>query len=90
MANHKSAIKAHRQNAERRSHNREMRTRMRSSLKLARSAVDSGDAVSTKKQLQQTTSLLDKLVSKGVLHTNTAARYKSRLIRRLAKNSAPA
>ena len=40
MANHKSAVKAHRQNVNVRGHNRELRTRLRHALKAARAAID--------------------------------------------------
>ena len=88
MANHKSTIKAHKQNVARRSHNRDLRTKARRALKAARAAIDSGDSSATLPTLKTTASLLDTLVSKGVLHANTAARYKSRLGRRLRKASA--
>lgn len=87
MANHKSAVKAHRHNVERRTHNRELRTRMRRALKSARSAIDSGDNGAAKDTLRSTVSLLDRLVSKGIIHANAAARYKSRLVHRLRKTT---
>lgn len=43
-----------------------------------------GDA--TRKALRDTVSLIDKLVSKGVIHANAAARHKSRLTQRLQKS----
>lgn len=90
MANHKSAVKAHKQNVTRRTHHREQRSRARRALRAVRSAIDSGDTSSAKDALRNTVPLLDKLVSKGIIHANTAARYKSRLTRRLQKVSASA
>jgi len=90
VANHKSALKAHKQNVNRRARNRELRTRARHALRLARTAIDSGDTSAAQDALRTTVPLLDKLVSKGVIHANAAARYKSRLVRRLQKASAPA
>ena len=90
MANHKSAVKAHKQDVTRKAHNRELRTRARHALKSVRAAIDSGDDSAAKDALRRTVSLLDKLVRKGVLHANAAARYKSRLTRRLRKASASA
>lgn len=90
MPNHKSAIKAHTQNVNRRAHNREQRTRVRHALRAVRTALDSGDSSAAKDALQSTVPLLDKLVSKGIIHANAAARYKSRLTRRLQKVSASA
>ena len=88
MANHKSALKAHRQNIKARAHNRQLRSRMRGALRSVRSAIDGGDAGQARKVLRTTVSLIDKLVGKGMIHANAAARHKSRLSRRLAKVSA--
>ena len=90
MANHKSAVKAHKQNVARRAHNRDQRSRARRALRAVRAAIDGGDSSAAKEALRTTVPLLDKLVSKGVIHANAAARYKSRLTRRLQKLSAAA
>lgn len=89
MANHKSALKAHRKNVRTRAHNREMRSRLRRALKAARAAIAGGDADKARAELRGTVSLIDKLAGKGVIHANAAARHKSRLSRRAA-NAAPA
>lgn len=89
MANHKSALKAHRRNVKTRAHNRELRRRLRRALKAVRVAVDGGDAAVAEK-LRGTVSLIDKLAGKGIIHGNAAARYKSRLSRRAASASAAA
>ena len=60
---------------------------MRRALKSARSAIDGGDNGAAKDTLRTTVSLLDRLVSKGIIHTNAAARYKSRLVHRLRKTT---
>ena len=83
MANHKSAVKALRQSAERRTRNRELRTRMRRALRSTRSAIDSGDRAAAGETLRSTVSLLDRLASKRIIHQNAAARHKSRLNHRL-------
>ncbi|MCE2543625.1 MAG: 30S ribosomal protein S20 [Acidobacteria bacterium] len=90
MANHKSALKAHRQNEKVRAHNRELRTRLRHALKAARAAIDGGDAAQAGTQLRSAVSLIDRLAGKKIIHANAAARYKSRLSRRLARTSAQA
>jgi small subunit ribosomal protein S20 len=90
VANHKSAVKAHKQNVTRRAHNRDQRSRARRALRAVRAAIDGGDSSAAKETLRTTVPLLDKLVSKGVIHANAAARYKSRLTRRLQKLSAAA
>ena len=90
MASHKSALKAHRQNVKRREHNRELRTRLRHALRDIRAAIDTNDPAQVQDVLRQTISLVDKLAGKGMIHRNTAARYKSRLAGRLARRSAAA
>ena len=79
MPNHKSAEKRMRQNEKRKQINRSNRTRVRGAIKKLRGALESGDAKELKTLLPATVSTIDKSVQKGVLHKNTAARYKSRL-----------
>ena len=83
----KSALKANRQNIKRREHNRQLRSRLRTSLKTLRSAVDTGDESSAKGVVGQTASLVDKMANKGIIHRNAAARYKSRLVKQLARKT---
>jgi small subunit ribosomal protein S20 len=90
VASHESALKAHRQNVKRREHNRALRTRLRSALRDIRAAIDSGDPAQVKDALRETISLVDKMAGKGLIHRNTAGRYKSRLSSRMAKRSAAA
>jgi small subunit ribosomal protein S20 len=90
VASHDSALKAHRQNIERRERNRQMRTRLRRALRDIRAAIDTGDAASVKDALRTTISLVDKMAGKGLIHRNTAGRYKSRLATRISKKSAAA
>ena len=90
MASHDSALKAHRQNVVRREHNRQLRTRLRRALRDIRAAIDEGDMTQVQDALRSTVSLVDKMAGKGLIHRNTAARYKSRLATRVAKKSAAA
>lgn len=90
MASHESALKAHRQNVKRREHNRQLRTRLRNALRDIRSAVDAGTPDQLKDAISQTVSLVDKMAGKGLIHRNTAGRYKSRLAARIAKKTAAA
>ena len=78
MPNHKSAEKRMRQNEKRKQINKGNRTRVRNSIKKLREAL-TGDAKALTALLPKTVSTIDKAVQKGVLHKNTAARYKSRL-----------
>jgi small subunit ribosomal protein S20 len=79
MANIKSAEKRHRQNLERRERNR-----ARTAVKKLRQAIDTGDAEQAQALLRPTLSEIDATAQKGVIHANTAARYKSRLSRAVA------
>jgi small subunit ribosomal protein S20 len=79
MANHKSAVKRVRQNARRNEINRSNRSQLRTSVKKLRSTVAAGDKNGSVELLNPTVSLIDKAVNKGIIHKNTAARYKSRL-----------
>jgi small subunit ribosomal protein S20 len=84
----KSALKANRQNIKRREHNRQLRSKLRTSLKAIRASLDEKDLDGAKAALSQTVSLVDKMATKGIIHRNTAGRYKSRLSARLTKATA--
>jgi small subunit ribosomal protein S20 len=90
VASHDSALKAHRQNVKRRERNRQLRTRLRGALRDIRAAIDSGTPDEVKDALRQTISLVDKMAGKGLIHRNTAGRYKSRLAARVSGKSAAA
>lgn len=79
----KSALKAHRQNVVRRERNRQMRSKLRTGLKAIRKALDDGDVEGAKAQLSAAQSLVDSMATKGIIHRNTASRYKSRLSARV-------
>lgn len=85
MANTKSAEKRNRQNVNQRERNRAHRSRLRTAIKRLRSAVSSGDASAAEAILPQTLSVIDKIAQKGVIHPNSASRYKSRLAKRVAE-----
>jgi small subunit ribosomal protein S20 len=84
LASHASALKAHRQSLKNRERNRQFRARLRNALRSVRIAVDGNDLAAAKAALKETISLIDKMVSKGIIHRNAAGRYKSRLTTRLA------
>ena len=90
MANHKSAIKAQRQNIKHRERNRQERTKLRTALKTIRVSINAGDSNSAQGVLRDTVSLIDKMASKKIIHNHTAGRYKSRLVKQIAKLSASA
>ncbi len=83
MANHVSSLKRARQTVTRTEVNRANRSRIRSALRLMREALVKGESATAQAQFRLTASALDKAVQKGVLHKNTASRYKSRLNARL-------
>lgn len=83
----KSALKANRQNITRREANRQLRSRLRTSLKAIRKSLDDNDVDAAKAALSQTVSIVDKMATKGIIHRNTAGRYKSRLTLRMSKTA---
>jgi small subunit ribosomal protein S20 len=83
MANHFSALKRARQTTKRTARNRANTSRLRTTLRDLRESLDKGDKSATEAVFRRTVSALDKAVQKGVLHNNTASRYKSRLSARL-------
>lgn len=80
----KSALKANRQNIERREANRQMRSKLRTGLKKLRAAAAGDNQDAAGAALRETQSLVDRMAGKGIIHRNTAARYKSRLAARVA------
>jgi small subunit ribosomal protein S20 len=81
----KSALKANRQNIKRREHNRALRAKLRTGLKSIRKSLDDKNVEGAKAALNNLQSLVDKMATKGIIHKNTASRYKSRLAARIAK-----
>lgn len=90
MASHASALKAHRQSLKHREQNRQFRSQLRSALKTIRGLIEEKDLDKAKGQLAETVSLIDKMATKGIIHDNAAARYKSRLQLSLNKTSTAA
>ena len=80
MANIKSQIKRNRQNEKRRLRNRAVRSELRTQQKAAETAAGTdGEAEALRGAIKS----IDKAAAKGVLHKNTAARRKSRLVARV-------
>ncbi len=82
MANIKSQIKRNRQNEKRRLRNKSVRAEMRTRTKNAIVAAESG-AENSVEQLRLAVKRFDKAAQRGVIHKNTAANHKSRLVRRI-------
>jgi small subunit ribosomal protein S20 len=84
MANHFSALKRVRQTERRTTRNRSNSSRLRTALREMRESLVKGDKQTAEQTFRTTVSALDKAIQKGVLHENTASRYKSRLSARLS------
>jgi small subunit ribosomal protein S20 len=83
MADHFSALKRARQTVKRTVRNRSNTSQLRTSLRDLRESLTKGDKKAAEETFRSTVSALDKAIQKGVLHENTASRYKSRLSARL-------
>jgi small subunit ribosomal protein S20 len=88
MANHASALKAHRQNIVHRERNRQYRSQLRTALKTMRAGIGGKDENKVKTAFAETVSLVDRMASKGIIHKNAAGRYKSRLVKQIAASQA--
>jgi small subunit ribosomal protein S20 len=84
VANHVSAIKRMRQNEKRRLRNKVAMSEMRTAIKKFRSLVAEKRREDALGSLPGVYALIDRTRKKGVIHANTAARYKSRLARVLS------
>ena len=83
MANHYSALKRARQTERKTTRNRANKSRLRGALRSLRTAIAKGDKEAAHAAYRATVSVVDKGVQKGVIHKNTASRYKARLNNRL-------
>jgi small subunit ribosomal protein S20 len=81
MANIKSQVKRNRQNVVRNDRNKAVRSEVKTRMKNALAAAESGDAAAAAEATQEAQKKIDMAVSKGVMKKNTAARRKSRLQR---------
>lgn len=87
MPNMKSAEKRMRQNEIRRSRNRQRRSEMRTEIKKFRQLLSEQKKDEARKLLQGVYAAIDRTAQKGVIHSKTAARYKSRLTKRLNESA---
>jgi len=79
MANTDSARKRSRQAEKQRRHNSGLRSTLRSALKDVNKAIVAGDKDVAKQALNRSTSIVDRIADKKIIHKNKAARHKSRL-----------
>jgi small subunit ribosomal protein S20 len=89
LANHKSALKRARQNEVQRIRNKGYKTRVKKAVKEVRMAIGENTPEKASETLRNAVSVIQKSVSKGVIHKNQAARRISRLtlqVNNLTKN----
>jgi small subunit ribosomal protein S20 len=79
MANIASARKRARQAVKQNAHNSSLRSRLRTAIKSVRKAVATGDKTVAAATFRSSTSVIDTIADKKIIHKNAAARYKSRL-----------
>jgi len=96
MANTKSAKKAIRKIRKRTLENLNKRRKLRKDIKQVNNLIEEGKKKEAEKAFQLATKTIDKAAKTHLIHKNTAARYKSRLakklnnIEKLAKKPKPA
>ncbi|MGC8844136.1 MAG: 30S ribosomal protein S20 [bacterium] len=83
MPRTKSALKALKRAEKRRMRNKAIKSALRTYLKKALSAIAEKDKERAQLAVREACKRLDKAVSKGVLHKNTASRQKSKLMKKL-------
>ena len=83
MANHLSAIKAHRSSEKRSAVNRMRRSRMRTLTKAFLGQLASGDKEGLEPAFRQLQAVIMRNVTKNILHRKAAARHISRLALKL-------
>ncbi len=89
MANTKSAKKRIRQSEKQRMLNRQDRSKMRTEMKKFRSLLSDQKYDEARSMLPSVYGIIDRTVRKGIIHRNTAARYKARLTQHLNHQTAP-
>jgi small subunit ribosomal protein S20 len=88
LANTKSAQKRIRSNERKRVRNQMYRSRVKTMVRKAEEAIVSGQP--SDDAIREAISTLDKAATKGIIHSNNAARRKSRLVKKLLKQRAAA
>lgn len=79
MANTSQARKRARQALQRNLLNSSQRSMLRTAIKTAYKAIDSGEKISAELVVKRSISTIDRIADKGIIHKNKAARHKSRL-----------
>jgi small subunit ribosomal protein S20 len=89
LAIHTSAIKRHRQSLKKRARNIETKSKLRTLIKKVRQAIEANNRAEAQTQMGAVNKALGKAVSKGIIKSNTAARWLSRLSRSAVRSAAP-
>lgn len=79
MANHKSALKRHRQSLKRRARNRISKTRIKNTVKAVRVAIEEKDLAKAMESFKDAASILDRAARKKIIHERQAQRRIARL-----------
>ncbi len=79
MANTAQAKKRARQATKQHAHNSTLRSEMRTAIKKVIKAIATGDKAAAQTVYQSSTSVVDSIADKKIIHKNKAARHKSRL-----------
>jgi len=87
LITHTSAIKRHRQSLKKRARNIETKSRLRTLIKRARQAIDAKNQENAGNQIRLVDKELGKAVTKGIIKSNTASRWLSRLARSASRIS---
>jgi small subunit ribosomal protein S20 len=83
VANTVSARKRARQNDKLRAHNASRRSLLRSSIKKVLHAIESKDKTAAQAAFRAAEPIIDRMATQGIIHGNTAARHKHRIVARL-------
>ena len=89
MPTHRSAVKRVKTSEARRLRNAAVKSRVKTAIKKVEAAVADKNTEEIPVLLKEAVSLLDKAVSKKVMHKNAAARQKSSLVRKVQAYTAP-
>jgi len=87
LAKSKTPAKRIRQAEANRLINKSYKSSLKTAISKYEASLQENDLETSKKMLVQVTSLIDKSVSKGILHKNTAGRKKSKLSKKLSQLS---
>jgi len=83
LANHKSALKRHKQSLKRRMRNRMIKSQVKTAIRKVNEAIAASSVEDAQAALRAAIPVIDRAASKGTFHRKTASRKVSRLTRRV-------